>query len=90
MLTKCGKQCIEGPRCNIASSASRYRCAKRQAMSVSRQMPAVLVGGRPNPLEHLLKQLSYAIENRYFLPRPFFGNMLLYEVEYFSISVVKN
>lgn len=52
--------------------------------------PAALVGDSPKPLEHLSEQLSYAIENRYFLPRPFFGNMLLYEVEYFSTSVVKN
>jgi len=76
--------------CSFASSASRALDANSQAMSVSRQSLRRLVGGSPNPREHLHEQLSYAIGNRYFLPRPFFGNMLLYEVEYFSISVVKN
>ena len=38
MLTKCGKQCIEDPRCNIASSASRYRYAKRQISDLNRAM----------------------------------------------------
>ena len=34
-------------------------------MSVSRQSLRSLLGSSPNPREHLHKQMSYAIKNRY-------------------------
>ena len=50
----------------------------------------VLVGESPQTLEHLQNAAELREGFRYFFPRPFLGNMLLYTVEYFSTSAVKN
>ena len=50
---------------NIRKQCVAISHVNSQAMSVSRQSLRSLLGASPNPREHLHKQMSYAIKNRY-------------------------